>query len=396
MANRNESNPYLRNRHDTRNSRYSGSSHNRYGGGRRRFRFNIVNMALIAAIVIIGVIIGISLASPKDNPAGVSGTTSPAPLPTGTAEATATPGDGSQPTDSAVPDEGAATQSPAPTDADAAPSDNQASEYFTAGDVQTDDTTYKSADLYVKVTNVNKTGQNYYVADCRMKDSNRLFTAMATDTYVLHKEEKSSEMAKRKGAVIAINGDYFGAAASDRNDKGVVIRNGQLYRKTPWYDIAAIYNDGTMKTFGKSDITADQLIADGAVQAFNFGPMLLDGNGKAIPTDQLKLRPPKYNPANPRSGIGYIEPNHFVLVVVDGRGAGGGKGMTTSEFAKLFESLGCKSAYNLDGGGSATLVFMGKVINHPCDDGGERSVSDIIYFGESETDQANIDRMGNQ
>ena len=153
-----------------------------------------------------------------------------------------------------------------------------------------------------------------------------------------------------------------------------------------------------MKTFDKSEITADQLMADKAQQAFNFGPMLLDGNGKAIPTELLKKRPPLYNPANPRCGIGYFAPNHFVFVVVDGiRGetnVGLSKGMTTSEFAQLFESLGCKAAYNLDGGGSATMVFMGQVINHPCDNGGqERAVSDIVYFGESETDQANIGRM---
>jgi exopolysaccharide biosynthesis protein len=261
--------------------------------------------------------------------------------------------------------------------------------------------------LYVLVTNYNESGINYYVADCLAKDSNRFFTAMAKDQYPVQTEEKPSVMAQRKGAVIAINGDYFGSADSGssdithRNGEGIVIRNGQPpYRKTPWYDIAAIFKDGTMKTYDKSEISADQLYADGAQQAFNFGPMLLDGNGKTIPTDQLKKRPPLYNPANPRTGIGYIEPNHFVLVVVDGirNGYGVSKGMTTSEFAQLFQSLGCKCAYNLDGGGSSVMVFMGKVISHPCNSstGDERSVSDIIYFGESETDQANIDRMNNR
>jgi exopolysaccharide biosynthesis protein len=69
--------------------------------------------------------------------------------------------------------------------------------------------------------------------------------------------------------------------------------------------------------------------------------------------------------------------------------------MKQADFAKLFEDLGCKCAYNLDGGGSATMVFMGKVINHPCDKWGERAVGDIVYFGESETDRANIERINN-
>jgi exopolysaccharide biosynthesis protein len=264
--------------------------------------------------------------------------------------------------------------------------------FFTAGDVRFDDTSYQSGDLCVTITNVNKDGINYYVADCVMKDSNRFFSAFALDRYVLHKGERASAMAQRKGAVVAINGDYYGHADADRNDQGIVIRNGVTYRTSPWWDVAAIYRDGTMKTFDNT-VGAEQLVADGANQVFSFGPMLMDGNGKALSAEELKKRHNANSPRNPRSGVGYIGPNHFVLVVVDGRGAGGSKGMTISEFADVFEGLGCQNAYNLDGGGSATMVFMGKVINHPCDASGERQVSDILYFGESETDQANISRL---
>jgi exopolysaccharide biosynthesis protein len=353
----------------------------------RQNRVNPFIIVLVAVVLIGGAAIAVSL-SLKGSPTGAPGT-----LPTDSATAQATlQGDTATPAGSSAPD----TSSPAGANATA--SQDAGSGYFTSGDVQLDSAamTYKSGDLYVKVTNVNENGKNYYVADCRMQSGDKLFRALAGDKYVVHTEEPSSVMALRKGAVIAINGDYYGAAAADRNGRGIMIANGQLYRSTPWYDVAAIFKDGTMKTYNKSETTADQLMASGAVQAFSFGPMLLDSNGKAIEQSMLKKRPPLVNPANPRSGIGYIEPNHFVLVVVDGRGAGGSAGMTQYEFAKLFESLGCKSAYSLDGGGSATMVFMGKVINHPCDAAGERSVSDIVYFGEKETDQANIDRMNNQ
>jgi exopolysaccharide biosynthesis protein len=371
------------------------------GKGRYRMKsMNPLNLALIGAAVVATAVIVLLLMPKGDKamPAGGKGTTATAlantatTQPTGNVAATETaPAEGST--------EPAQTQSAAPT--------GVASEFFTAGDVQVDyeNMLYKSGDLYVKITNVNENDQNYYVADCRAKDSNRLFTAFADDRYAPHHEELSSVMARRKGAVIAINGDYYGSADSGssdtthRNDKGIVIRNGALYRQTPWYDVAAIFQDGTMKTYDKSEITPEQLTANGAQQAFSFGPMLMDGNGKALAEDKIKARPPKYNPANPRCGIGYVEPNHFIFIVVDGiRGDYGfGKGMTTTEFAQLFESLGCKCAYNLDGGGSATMVFMGQVVNHPCDNGGnERSVSDIIYFGESETDQTNIERINNR
>jgi exopolysaccharide biosynthesis protein len=387
MANRNDSNPYMRNRSKQDGNDRGYSSHSR----RRRFKLNGINIALIA-VIIIGSIIGISLAV-KGSPNADGKSTNTA------LQATDTPiasDSGSQLTDSPSPS--AISDTAATVPAVAAATGSTSSGLFTSGDVQVDDAamTYKSADLNVKITNVNENGVNYYIADCQ-QNGNKIFTALATDKYSSGKAEPSSDMARRKGAVIAINGDYYGSTDSVRKGRGIVIRNGTLYRSTPYNDVAVVYGNGTMKTLAKSDAVADQLVSDGAIQAFCFGPRLLDESGKAFTTQELKSRgEPLVNPANPRSGIGYIEPNHFVLIVVDGRDAGGSKGMSSAEFAKLFESLGCKSAYNFDGGGSATMVFMGKVINHPCDAGGERSVSDIVYFAESETDQANIDRFNSQ
>jgi exopolysaccharide biosynthesis protein len=310
-----------------------------------------------------------ALASIATIPASSPPEPAPSESPAPTASATPTP----RPTDTPPP-------SPAPT----------AGPYFTDGEVLVDYAalTYRSADLYVKVTNVSGNGQNYYIADCRMKESDKFFTAIASEIIKGKKRLLTSAMAQAEGAVIAVNGDYFTARS-----QGIVIRNNKIYRKNPYHDVAAIYGDGTMKTFTKTQTTAGRLLSDGAAQAFSFGPMMLDGNGKVL----KKFSLPAIWVTNPRTGIGYIEPDHFVLIVVDGRNPKQGrKGMKQAEFAQLFANLGCKSAYNLDGGGSATMVFMGKVINHPSDKAGERSVGDIAYFGESETDQANIDRINSR
>lgn len=354
-------------------------------GGGGRFHWNIINVGIIAAVVVAGFTAGTLLLTQKENTApGNAPGASQSPQAAST-NATQKPGAardtaGGGGTESPAPSLG---QAPEPT-----PGSGENSGYFTGGGVQVNGMTYRSADLYVSVKNINEDGVNYYVADCRMKDAGRLFTALANDKYALHKGEKTSVMARRKGAVIAVNGDYYGY-----RPEGIVLRNGTLYRKTPYFDVAAIFGDGTMKTFSTDETTADQLKEDGARQVFSFGPMLLDDKGKAFPEAEMKKREPKVNPQNPRSGIGYIGPNHFVLVVVDGRDAGGSRGMTQTEFSRLFESLGCKSAYNFGGGSIATMVFMGEVVNHPCDEGGERPVSDIVYFGESPIDQDNIDRM---
>ena len=52
--------------------------------------------------------------------------------------------------------------------------------------------------------------------------------------------------------------------------------------------------------------------------------------------------------------------------------------VTLDELASVFVQLGCQTAYNLDGGATATMVFNGEVVNRPA--GGGRESSDIIYF----------------
>lgn len=84
--------------------------------------------------------------------------------------------------------------------------------------------------------------------------------------------------------------------------------------------------------------------------------------------------------SNPRTGVGIISPYHYVFVVVDGRKEGYSKGMTLNEFSKVFENIGCTDAYNLDGGGSSTMYFMGRVVNNPLGKNEEREISDILYI----------------
>ncbi|MNW12867.1 hypothetical protein D3C71_2106620 [compost metagenome] len=79
-----------------------------------------------------------------------------------------------------------------------------------------------------------------------------------------------------------------------------------------------------------------------------------------------------------------LAPNHYVFIVVDGRKEGYSRGMTLTEFAQTFADLGCTEAYNLDGGGSSTMYFMGRVVNNPLGKNRERGVSDILYVKEGE------------
>ena len=87
--------------------------------------------------------------------------------------------------------------------------------------------------------------------------------------------------------------------------------------------------------------------------------------------------------SNPRTAIGRLGKNHYVFVVSDGR-TEESAGLSLYQLASFMKTLGVSDAYNLDGGGSSTMVFQGKIINNPTTNGHsieERAVSDILYIG---------------
>ena len=209
----------------------------------------------------------------------------------------------------------------------------------------------------------------YFLAEIVLDDPSRLSTAFAKDTFGRNYREKTSEMAARETALLAINGDYYGY----RTD-GLIIRNGILYRDEGVREGAALLADGSLIVYDETETSAVELLEQGALHSFSFGPILVrDGQPNLDPQSDVK-------PLNPRTGFGMLAPGHYLLVVVDGRMKGYSKGMKIVDFARLMASYGCQTAYNLDGGGTSTMIFEGQLVNLPQGRDIERSVSDILYI----------------
>jgi exopolysaccharide biosynthesis protein len=175
-------------------------------------------------------------------------------------------------------------------------------------------------------------------------------------------------MAVRNEAVCAVNGDYYGIGSV-----GVVIRNGVIYRDKPDGDVLVLYRDGTMRIFASARFDGTQAMADGAWQAWCFGPALLGDHGEALTKFNSNI-----SRANPRTAIGYYEPGHYCFITVDGRQPGYSDGITFTGLSKVFADLGCKLAYNMDGGQTAVMTFLDQVTNQPY--GGGRRTSDMIFI----------------
>jgi hypothetical protein len=104
------------------------------------------------------------------------------------------------------------------------------------------------------------------------------------------------------------------------------------------------------------------------------GLILRDGTA---PVELWKRYNRNFRGLQPRTLAGWND-RFLYLVTVDGRRPGHSEGMTFPEMAEFMkETLGCRDAVNLDGGGSTTMVVEGRVVNQPSD-GEERPVSNAI------------------
>ena len=243
-------------------------------------------------------------------------------------------------------------------------------------------TTYASDTATISIEKVT-TGSGsdtitYFVADVRVSDATIVRSAFANDQFGENIIANPSEIAASAGAVLAINGDYYGF-----RDTGIVIRNGVAFRDSGARQGLAFYTDGSMRLYDETATSAGELIAGGVWNTLSFGPGLVDG-GKAISgIDGVEVDTNFGNHSiqgqQPRTGVGLIAANHLLFVVVDGRSTGYSRGVTMPELAEIFVGLGAVTAYNLDGGGSSAMVFRDTLVNNPLGKGRERGTSDILY-----------------
>lgn len=235
---------------------------------------------------------------------------------------------------------------------------------------------YEDGNISVVITEERVGDTTVYLADVQLASAAWLKTAFADSTYGRNVTDTTSSIADTVGAVLAVNGDFYGVQQA-----GYVIRNGILYRDTARKDAEdlVIYADGSFGIIQESEISAQELLENGAVNVLSFGPALIEDSAIAVSAGDEVGRA---KASNPRTAIAVIDELHYLFVVSDGR-TGESEGLSLYELAVYLQSKGAQTAYNLDGGGSSTMVFMGRVVNQPTSGRSirERSVSDIVYIG---------------
>jgi len=236
------------------------------------------------------------------------------------------------------------------------------------------DTSYEDDNITVRIETLREYDTTVHIADITVKNAGYFKTAFADNKFGRNITEATSVIAENRGAIFAVNGDYCGFRS-----EGYVLRNGTLYRENGGRQ-ALIMDTGGDFTFVSEKAITDEIL-ETAWQIWSFGPPLIM-NGEVNVTEYSEITGPSLN-SNPRTGIGQVEPFHYIAIVSEGR-TDDNKGLSLYELAEIFRRCGCTAAYNLDGGGTSTMYFNGKLVNKPTADGKtfkERKVSDIVYIG---------------
>ena len=115
----------------------------------------------------------------------------------------------------------------------------------------------------------------------------------------------------------------------------------------------------------------------GTLEAIGGGPALVR-NGRIVRQSGQGFSTQTYAQRHPRTTVGQLANGRLLFVVADGR-SGRSYGVTTRALAQVMLDRGAVTAMALDGGGSSTLAFDGRVLNTPSD-GAPRAVADGLFL----------------
>lgn len=210
-------------------------------------------------------------------------------------------------------------------------------------------------DLY-KIIEIKENGYKGYLAAIYDPSKVKLVTSQYS-----YKGEYLVDMAKREGAVLAINGGGFLDAEGEGNGGtplGIVISDGKIknnYRSGS--GLIGFTNDNKL-FLGK--ISAEEAINKGIRDAVEFGPFLIvNGEVSSVVGNG------GYG-THPRSAIGQRKDGIVLFLVIDGRSLTS-KGADMDDLISIMKRYGAVNAANLDGGNSSVLIEKGKILNNPID-----------------------------
>ncbi|MEF2966876.1 phosphodiester glycosidase family protein [Paenibacillus sp. M1] len=223
--------------------------------------------------------------------------------------------------------------------------------------------TIQSDKIRIELYKVNPGTYKGYAMKVKLKSPDAMKMTLGKDK--LGGAETTLRAVERHGAVAGINAGGFADSGGKRYPLSTTMLNGKyLTGFQPTYkDLFFVGMSKSGKLIGgkfKKQSDLDKL--DPSFGA-SFVPILLKNGVKTAIPKKWQTSPLRA----PRTVIGNYKDDQLLVLVIDGRDENGSSGATLTELQSKLFNMGVQNAYNLDGGGSSSLVVNGRVVNKPSD-----------------------------
>ena len=265
------------------------------------------------------------------------------------------------------------------------PEDSDSS-YYLVMDDEAGEWTYVDQQMFINIRRFQDVVERkrklvWYETEIKVIPGVKFVTQHANPEQIGRRFMMAEDFARQINSILAFSDDFYGFRVYQKRRPGIIIQNGVLLAN----DLISLDPDGSMKTYLAGSIDGEELLAQGATDTWCFGPVLLsEGQIGQQVIDKV------FEYANPRQALGMIEPNHYLLMTVEGRNKRS-DGVGLIWVAEKMKELGCTEALNLDGGNSVKLVFMGELVNSDrhYNQKNDRSVTSLITLGTFPLDTLN-------
>ncbi|XEC95573.1 phosphodiester glycosidase family protein [Paenibacillus tarimensis] len=220
--------------------------------------------------------------------------------------------------------------------------------------------------------------QNFkgYALKVKLKKAEGMAMVLGNDTF--GGAETTLSAVNRYDAVAGITAGGFADQDGRRYPLSTTVMNGEYVNgfEPTFSDLFFVGINKSLKLVGGKYSSREELDKEEVLFGASFVPILLK-NGVNQPIPKKWQNSPK---RAPRTVIANYKDDQLLFLVTDGSDESGRSGASLAELQILLKRYGAVDAYNLDGGGSSTLIFKGKVINQPSDGQLRKLATHFIFF----------------